>query len=209
MAAVWIIPRSAASLSCSTCAKRTRIILFGLGYEFRLACEMNYFSDSLSAEPGVSHARWHNHQHDRRERPQRPYSRYDSLFPCRLVLILRSFLPFCSSVSNISVALNIANEPLSGVHEPVGWYELCKTRERNKGLFLADQKLNGDTAIYTRQDNAGTRYGFECPEERDYYPYWHPTPWKVCSPSRLIHYVPFLFSSNADGRHASCRISPS
>ncbi|KAK3753506.1 hypothetical protein QZH41_018003, partial [Actinostola sp. cb2023] len=65
-----------------------------------------------------------------------------------------------------------------GMHEDSDYYQNCKYRSRNKGLFLADQKLKRQSAKYTRQNPGGTRRGYECSEERDYYPYWHPTPWK-------------------------------
>ena len=70
-----------------------------------------------------------------------------------------------------------APNPALGLHEPWEWYDKCKTRSRNKGLFLADQRLRGTTSKYTRQNPNGARSGYECPEERDYYPYWHPTDW--------------------------------
>lgn len=65
-----------------------------------------------------------------------------------------------------------------GHHESEAWYYECKTRQRNHGLFHADQRLARDTARYTRQNNNGNRNGLECPEERDYYPYWTPSPWR-------------------------------
>ena len=68
-----------------------------------------------------------------------------------------------------------------GQHESYDYWMKCKTRERNKGLFTADKlqnTQNQQTSIFTRQGDNGERYGFECPEERDYYPYWHPTPWR-------------------------------
>ncbi|KAG8466765.1 hypothetical protein KFE25_008144 [Diacronema lutheri] len=67
-----------------------------------------------------------------------------------------------------------------GLHEPVQNYVKCAARERNMGLWTADQDMaNRNRATATRQENnPNNRYGFECPEERDYYPYWHPTVWK-------------------------------
>jgi hypothetical protein len=52
------------------------------------------------------------------------------------------------------------------------------------GLYIADRATQGGlvparaSSIYTRQNNNGAQNGFECPEERDYYPYWSPSQWK-------------------------------
>jgi len=80
-----------------------------------------------------------------------------------------------SFASAITTAENANNQP--GHHESEAYYCECQLRNRNKGLFTADQNLKGDAAIYTRQNPNGNRNGLECPEERDYYPYWAPTPW--------------------------------
>jgi len=65
-----------------------------------------------------------------------------------------------------------------GMHEDFQSYQHCSLRERNKRLYPADRNINGENARYTRQENNGERYGYECNEERDHYPYWHPTIWK-------------------------------
>lgn len=81
---------------------------------------------------------------------------------------------------NSDNVLNTAGENISkyGLHENYEYYQRCITRKRNLNLFTADQKLKGTRSIYTRQNPNGNRYGFECPEERDYYPYWGESNWK-------------------------------
>jgi len=77
---------------------------------------------------------------------------------------------------------NTVNPPVykHGMNEPYEFFDKCKQRTRNKGLFAADQQLGKDSsALRTRQDNnENDPHGFECTEERDYWPYWHPTPWR-------------------------------
>jgi hypothetical protein len=76
------------------------------------------------------------------------------------------------------------NDLLYGMHESLQNYLDCNTRTRNMGLYIADREDEGGltagrrTAIYTRQNNNGNRNGLECAEERDYYPYWHPSEWR-------------------------------
>jgi len=65
-----------------------------------------------------------------------------------------------------------------GMHEDRRHYQLCRKTRRNKGVFTADQRLRGNSAQFTRQNPNGQRRGLECPEERDYYPYWRPSPWQ-------------------------------
>ena len=84
---------------------------------------------------------------------------------------------------NTWATLNAAGEPMYGIHESYDYYEKCYTRERNKGLFTADRNVRNDRgATATRQNNngnnlrntpsqnGGRNHGYECPEERDYYP---------------------------------------
>jgi hypothetical protein len=72
---------------------------------------------------------------------------------------------------------------LYGMHESYDYYQFCNARDRNQGLFIADRESEGGltptqrSAIYTRQNNNGDQYGYECNEERDYYPYWGPSAW--------------------------------
>jgi len=65
-----------------------------------------------------------------------------------------------------------------GRHESYESYQRCRFTQRNKGLFTSSQDLRGNSQRFTRQNPGGTRRGYECPEERDYYPYWQPTIWR-------------------------------
>jgi hypothetical protein len=73
------------------------------------------------------------------------------------------------------------------------------------GLFTADQNVKDDRgSTSTRQNPNGNRFGYECPEERDYYPYWHPTDWKdiavyVTNKEHCAFYEYFSFNRHPKG----------
>lgn len=64
-----------------------------------------------------------------------------------------------------------------GMQENYDYYQLCQRTQRNKGLYTADQRVKRNDRRGTRQNPNGNRNGLECPEERDYYPWWAPSPW--------------------------------
>merc|ERR1711953_26526 len=96
------------------------------------------------------------------------------------------------------------------MHEDFQNWQHCKLRNRNERLFPADRNLNHRLAArFTRQEENGERYGYECNEERDYYPYWHPTIWKdiavyTSTPARCDYYK--AESENVKGR-SYCHVS--
>jgi hypothetical protein len=83
-----------------------------------------------------------------------------------------------TSAGTAAPVANTASDIEYGYHETWESYQACKATRRNKGLYTSDQKLNRNDARSTRQNPNGNRRGLECPEERDYYPYWRPTMWK-------------------------------
>ena len=83
----------------------------------------------------------------------------------------------CTKTIPDNNAIENINNSIYGYHESYNSYQLCKLRPRNLNLYTGDQVLRGLSAIYTRQNPNGQRFGFECPEERDYYPYWNLSEW--------------------------------
>ena len=82
-----------------------------------------------------------------------------------------------------------------GMHESYDYYQLCQRTERNKGIYTADQRINRNDRRGTRQNPNGDRHGFECPEERDYYPWWAPSPW-IGTFVIMCYYLPKLSIKN-------------
>ena len=58
-----------------------------------------------------------------------------------------------------------------GMQENYDYYTDCSQTMRNMGLYTSDQLMRRNDRRGTRQNPNGNRHGFECPEERDYYPW--------------------------------------
>jgi len=104
-----------------------------------------------------------------------------------------------------------------GMHESYDFYQLCQRTARNEGLYTADQRVRRNDQRGTRQNPNGNRRGLECPEERDYYPWWQPSPWidaailtndagatpctdpTDCETARCQYYLENSFNKNAKG----------
>jgi len=89
-----------------------------------------------------------------------------------------------NNIQNVAATFQNNNNDNEGRHESEEYYVFAKNRVRNKGLFTADQKLQGNDQTKTRQNPGGTRRGLEVPEERDYFPYWQPSIWR---PVAIMH----------------------
>jgi hypothetical protein len=115
-----------------------------------------------------------------------------------------------------------AGDQRYGMHESYDFYQLCQRTSRNEGLYTADQRVRRTDARGTRQNPNGNRRGLECPEERDYYPWWQPSPWvdaailtndagdtpcggatdsdpTECASTRCQYYLENSFNKNAKG----------
>lgn len=99
-------------------------------------------------------------------------------------------------------------DPRYGRHESYDSYMTCRRTKRNYGLFTANQlptnENSKNAAVFTRQQPNDQRYGYECAEERDYYPYWRPTIWRdiailTDTPQRCAAYK--AHSENVVGRY--------
>ena len=111
----------------------------------------------------------------------------------------------CPPLNNDNQANGDTADLQFGNHEPVQWYLDGRQRDRNNGLFTADQNVN-DEARTTRQNPNGGRSGTENSEERDYYPYFTPTPWKdiVALTSNISRCVDYQIGSQNVAARGIC-----
>lgn len=90
-------------------------------------------------------------------------------------------------------------------------YNLYRFAKFNFCSYLPKDKYTTYTkpSKYTRQNPNGNRYGYECPEERDYFPYWHPTDWidiavMTDEPSFCSYYQKESFNVKPKGKFRGC-----